>query len=114
MDKTVNKKKLTPERFDWNRSKVINYKEARIDLINKFKTLLLPDWFNLLLFVSYFSNPAKFKQTHKNKNQCLILSSSDGDILRRMHRTTKMGTQETATIRATFQTNSKSIWAVFR
>lgn len=47
MDKTVNKKKLTPERFDWNRSKVINYKEARIDLINKFKTLLLPDWFNL-------------------------------------------------------------------
>lgn len=40
MDKGENKKKVTPERFDWSRSKSISYKEAKAELINKFKLIL--------------------------------------------------------------------------
>lgn len=47
-------------------------------------------------------------------NQCLILSSSEGEMRLLMHLTMKIGTHETATMRATFQAKSKSICPVLR
>lgn len=44
----------------------------------------------------------------------MILSSSDGDNLRRINFTRKIGTHETATIMPTFQRKSPSISAVFK
>lgn len=36
LDKSGHKKKITPERFDWTRSKKVEFKSAKAELLSKF------------------------------------------------------------------------------